>query len=65
MKTSDFKSLSIVIPVYNEEIYLERLVEKVVGQPLPGGLKRELILVNDASQDASWEVMQTLPKKFP
>jgi len=65
MKTSDFKSLSIVIPVYNEEIYLERLVEKVVAQPLPGGLKRELILVNDASQDNSWDVMQTLPEKFP
>ena len=65
MKTSDFKSLSIVIPVYNEETYLERLVEKVVAQPLPGALNRELILVNDASQDASWEVMQTLPKKFP
>ena len=65
MKTSDFKSLSIVIPVYNEEIYLERLVEKVFAQPLPGGLKRELILVNDASQDNSWDVMQTLPEKFP
>ncbi|HQL01525.1 MAG TPA: glycosyltransferase family 2 protein [Smithellaceae bacterium] len=65
MKTSDFKMLSIVIPVFNEEAYLERLVEKVVGQPLPGGLKRELILVNDASKDASWKVMQTLPEKFP
>ena len=36
MKTSDFKMLSIVIPVFNEEAYLERLVEKVVGQPQIG-----------------------------
>ncbi len=65
MKTSDYKILSIVIPVYNEEAYLEQLVEKVVRQPLPGGLVRELVLVNDASQDASWDIMQSLPEKFP
>jgi glycosyltransferase involved in cell wall biosynthesis len=65
MRQFEFKMLSIVIPVYNEELYLEELVSKVVSQSLPGGLDRELILVNDASQDATWGVMQTLPRKFP
>jgi glycosyltransferase involved in cell wall biosynthesis len=57
--------LSIVVPVYNEELYLEEILRKVIGQPLPAGLTRELILVNDASQDGSWKVMQSLPEKFP
>lgn len=65
MKSPAFKMLSIVVPAYNEELYLEKVLRKVVQQPLPGGLERELILVNDASQDGSWEVMRSLPSKFP
>jgi glycosyltransferase involved in cell wall biosynthesis len=65
MKISVFKTLSIVVPVYNEELYLEEVLRKVIEQPLPTGLERELILVNDASQDGSWEVMRSLPEKFP
>ena len=65
MKSPAFKMLSIVVPVYNEELYLEEILRKVIGQPLPAGLERELILVNDASQDGSWKVMQSLPEKFP
>jgi glycosyltransferase involved in cell wall biosynthesis len=60
-----FKTLSIVIPVYNEDKYLEDVVAKVIAQPLPGSLERELILVNDGSRDASWNVMQSLPNKYP
>ena len=65
MTRHTFRTLSIVVPVYNEDRYLESVVSKVVAQPLPGGLKRELILVNDGSRDASWNVMQLLPEKFP
>lgn len=59
------KRLSIVIPVYNEEPYLEEVLRRVIAQPLPGNLEREIILVNDASQDGSWTVMQSLPEKNP
>jgi len=65
MKSTAFEMLSIVVPVYNEELYLEEILRKVIQQPLPAGLTRELILVNDASQDGSWKVMQSLPEKFP
>jgi glycosyltransferase involved in cell wall biosynthesis len=64
-KPVSFGLLSIVIPVYNEEAYLEEVVRRVVSQPLPGGLKREVILINDASHDGTWAVMESLPAKFP
>lgn len=65
MKAPAFQLLSIVVPVYNEEVYLEEVLRKVIEQPLPDGLERELILVNDASTDGTSNVMQTLPGKFP
>jgi glycosyltransferase involved in cell wall biosynthesis len=60
-----FKILSIVVPVYNEDRYLESVIGKVIAQPLPGGLEKELILINDASRDNTWSIMQSLPNKFP
>lgn len=65
VQSTEYQLLSIVVPIYNEEPYLEDVIRKVITQPLPGGLNRELILVNDASQDGTWRVMQALPAKFP
>jgi len=65
MEMPVFKMLSIVVPIYNEGNYLEDVIHMVIEQPLPGGLDRELVLVNDASQDNTWDVIQSLPAKFP
>jgi glycosyltransferase involved in cell wall biosynthesis len=65
MENPVFKVLSIVVPVYNEERYLESVIGKIIAQPLPRNLEREIILINDASQDNSWKIMQFLPSKFP
>jgi glycosyltransferase involved in cell wall biosynthesis len=65
MGENKFKILSIVVPIYNEDLYLEAVIGKVIAQPLPGGLERELILVNDGSQDNTWNIMQSMPEKFP
>ena len=65
MSEISWTKLSILIPVYNEERYLEAVVQRVVAQPLPAGLSREIIIVNDASRDKSWEIMQGLPAKHP
>ena len=56
---------SILIPVYNEQAYLNRIVETVVAAPLPEGLDRELILVDDCSSDATPKVIQELTTKYP
>ncbi len=59
-----FHALSILIPVYNEERYLAAVLKRVVEQPIPGGLSREIIMVNDASKDKTWEIMQQIPALF-
>jgi glycosyltransferase involved in cell wall biosynthesis len=65
MKKQKFRMLSIVVPVYNEGNYIDAVISKVVRQPLPENLQRELILINDASDDNTWNIMQVLPDKYP
>ncbi|MGL4943532.1 MAG: glycosyltransferase family 2 protein [Thermoguttaceae bacterium] len=54
------ETLSILIPVYNEERYLAEVVERVLAAPLPDGLQRELVIVNDASRDNTAQVLREL-----
>ena len=56
--------LSILIPVYNEQAYLARLVEQVIAAPVPEGFRKEIILVNDASKDRTPEVIAELVAKY-
>ena len=59
------QTLSILIPVYNEQAYLRRLVERVLSAPLPEGLQKEIVLVNDASTDRTPQVISELVAKYP
>lgn len=43
--------LSIIIPAYNEEATIHRILDKVRAVELIGGLSKEVIIVNDASSD--------------
>lgn len=45
------KKLSIVIPAYNEEKTIRRLLEKVSAFFLPEGFSKEVIIINDCSKD--------------
>lgn len=45
--------VSIIIPFYNEEAYLSRAVNSVIGQSYP---RTEIILVNDGSTDGSIKI---------
>jgi glycosyltransferase involved in cell wall biosynthesis/phospholipid N-methyltransferase len=47
------ESLSILIPLYNEEEFIRELLARVVAAPLPEGLGREIIVVDDCSTDGS------------
>lgn len=48
-------SVSVIVPIYNVEPYLERCVCSLLAQTLHG---LELIFVNDASTDNSMQVLQ-------
>ena len=45
--------LSVVIPVYNEEATVAVLLRAVLDAPLPPGVERELVVVDDGSQDGT------------
>jgi glycosyltransferase involved in cell wall biosynthesis len=59
------QKVSIVIPVYNEEATVQKLVGYVVNAPLPDGLTREIICVNDCSKDGTGAKLDELPALFP
>ncbi len=60
-----FTKLSILMAAYNEEETLRICVAAVLAAPLPAGIGRELIIVNDGSKDETWEVMQGLAAEHP
>jgi glycosyltransferase involved in cell wall biosynthesis len=51
--------LSVVMPVYNEERTLEEIVQRVLATPY----EKELIMVDDGSQDSSREIMGRLEEE--
>ena len=57
MKNKDL--ISIIIPVYNEEIHLERCINSIINQTYKN---MESILVNDGSTDQSGEICDKIAK---
>jgi glycosyltransferase involved in cell wall biosynthesis len=47
--------LSIIIPAYNEEATVGRLLDAVAGAPLRDGTGRQLIVVDDGSSDGTYQ----------
>ena len=56
--------LSLIIPCYNEEKTLRAIVERVL-ELRKDWLELELVIVDDCSKDASWNVAQELKKQYP
>ena len=53
--------LSVVMPVYNEQATVRRVVERVMSV----GLELELLCVDDGSSDGSREILVELEKHWP
>ena len=58
-------TLSVVIPVYNEEKTIAELVKRVQSVDLGPDITKELVLVNDCSKDATGAAIDQLAKAWP
>lgn len=58
-------TLSICVPVYNEEENLPLLHAAIVAVADPASIDFELILVDDGSTDGSWQQIETLVAQDP
>jgi glycosyltransferase involved in cell wall biosynthesis len=47
------QKLSILIPAYNEEQTIQKILEKVCSVQLDYGIQKEIIIVNDCSKDGT------------
>lgn len=55
------KILSIAIPCYNSEAYMEKCIDSL----LVGGEDVEILVVNDGSSDRTAEIADAYAKKYP
>jgi len=56
--------LSILMPVFNEEEWVEKIVVKVLGQEILGISDRELIIIDDGSNDGTKDIIHRLADQF-
>ncbi len=61
----DFKTLSIVIPAYNEGKTIHLILDKVKSTQLIGGIKKEVIIVDDCSTDNTAEKIKSYSSSNP
>lgn len=54
--------VSVIVPVYNTAKWLPRCLHSLVHQTLPG---TEIICVDDASTDGSWEILEDYAGRHP
>ena len=59
------KTLSIVIPAYNEGRTIHLILDKVKAVNLIGGLQKEVIIVNDCSKDDTEEAIKRYQASNP
>jgi len=63
------KTVSLLIPVYNEEQTLKLLVDKINALIISGlnggGYKWEILFINDGSRDNSLQILEKLHKENP
>ena len=57
------RSLTVLVPVMNEEGNLEDLYDALIPQLEATGLPFEILIVDDGSQDRSWEIIKELNAK--
>jgi len=57
--------ISVIIPVYNEELLIENSIEVINNEIEKINVGYEIILIDDGSKDNTWEIINELIKKVP
>lgn len=57
--------ISVIIPVYNTELYLKETIDSVLNQTMNFEENVQMILVNNASTDNSKEICKLYAEKYP
>ena len=60
-----FNSISVIVPVYNGELTVRQLVSRLEPVLASQASSYEVILVNDGSQDKSWNIICDLAVQYP
>lgn len=55
---------SIVIPVYNEAGTLDEILLRVLRAPLPDGIEKEVIIVDDGSKDGTKDLLKKVEDEY-
>lgn len=63
--SSTVQTLSVIVPVYNEENTIVEVLDKIVSVNLINGFAKELIVVNDCSTDASVQIIENYIATHP
>ena len=61
----NIKTLSIVIPAYNEGPTIHRILDRIRNVSLTNGIEKELIIVNDCSKDDTEEAILRYKSENP
>lgn len=56
--------ISVIVPCYNVQNYIVRCVDSIMNQSI-GCEKLEVILVNDASTDETYQVLLSIEEQYP
>jgi glycosyltransferase involved in cell wall biosynthesis len=57
--------LSIIVPLYNEEESVEKLLDRILEVMGKCNFSYEIIFVDDGSQDKTWEIIEELKESTP
>lgn len=60
IKLSEKSGITVVIPAYNSELTIERIIQQILSQTYTD---LELIIVDDGSQDHTFEIIEKISHK--
>jgi len=61
----NFSNLSVLVPAYNEEATIVRILDTLQTVQLPEGIRMELVVVNDCSTDRTGQIVEQYIAQHP